>query len=148
MGIQYENETARMIFDYQKAVESLQRRIRQYQVPEDIKLLQLIQSTSESVITINSDHPLAERFCYLIFDLISAGQGIISCKDCCRQYKVTDLTVQHTSSLSRPIKKRKLKRFLNREFNMKGPVNIPGFGMKRLLCPENHVLINIRTWMS
>jgi hypothetical protein len=148
MEINYENDTTILKFDYRQTMESLQRRIRQYQVPEDINLLQFIQQTSDNDITINEHHSLVNRFSYLVFDLVSAGQGTASCKVCCRQYKATDLTVQYTSSLSRPIKRRKLKRFLKREFVMKGPVNIPGFSLKRLLCPENHVLLNVRSWMS
>ena len=148
MEIIYENETALMTFDYRQTMELLQRRIRSYQVPEDIKLLQFISQSSELVITINSDHPLANRFCYLTFDLISAGQGIILCKDCCRQYEANDLTIKGTSTIQKTSQTKKLKKFLMHRFNMKEKLNTPGFGMKQLLCPQQHVLFCVRTWIT
>ena len=148
MEILYKNETAQMIFDYQKAVESLQRRIRQYQVPEDIKLLQFIQQSSETDMTINADHLLAGRFCYLAFDLVSDGQGIAYCNNCCSQYKATDLTINNISTIQRPSRTKKVLKLLKREFNIKGKFNTPGFGTKQLLCPEDHMLLSVRTWMS
>jgi len=148
MEILYKNETAQMIFDYQKAVESLQRRIRSYQVPEDIQLLQWFQQTSDNDITINADHLLANRFSCLAFDLVSDGHGIAYCNNCCSQYKATDLTINKISTIQRPSRTKKVLKLLKREFNIKGKFNTPGFGIKQLLCPENHVLINIRTWMS
>jgi len=148
MEINYENETALMAFDYRKAVISLQRRIRQYQLPEDIKLLRFVQQSPETDMTINSDHPLADRFCYLIFDLISDEHVVASCKYCGRQYKETDLNVKETSKIQKTSQTKKLQRFLKREFNMKGKLKTQGFGTKQLLCPQQHILLCIRTWMS
>ena len=148
MEIIYENETAQMIFYYQKAVESLQRRIRSYQVPEDIQLLQWIHQTFDNDITINASHPLAGRFCYLIFDLITDGQGIAYCNNCCSQYKATDLTINKISTIQRPSRTKKVLKLLKREFNIKGKFNTPGFGTKQLLCPEDHMLLSVRSWMT
>jgi hypothetical protein len=148
MEIIYENEFAKLKFDYHMVVESLQRRIRSYQVPDDFKLLQFIQQTSKSNITINGDHPLADRFIFLIFDLISNGQGTAYCKSCNRKFSATYLTINETSSIQKTTITNKLKKLLMREFDMKGPVNIPGLGMKQLLCPENHVLLSVRSWIT
>ena len=148
MEIQYENETAQIIFDYRKVVISLQSRIRKYQVPEDIQLLQWIQQISDNDITINEHDPLANRFSCLAFDLVSDGHGIAYCNNCCSQYKATDLTINKISTIQRPSRTKKVLKLLKREFNIKGKFNTPGFGIKQLLCPEDHVLINIRTWMT
>ena len=148
MEIIYENETARMIFDYRQTIEMLQRRIRQYQVPEDFQLLQFIQQSPETDININEHHPLAGRFCYLIFDLVSDGQGIAYCKSCCSQYKATDLTINKISTIQRPSRTKKVLKLLKREFNIKGKFNTPGFGTKQLLCPEDHMLLSVRSWMT
>jgi hypothetical protein len=147
MEIIYENEFAKLKFDYHMVVQSLQRRIRQYQVPEDINLLQFIQQSSEPDIIIKGDHPLADRFIFLIFDLISNRQGTAICKSCNREFSATDLTIKETSSIQITTIT-KLRKLLKGEFKQKGKLNIPGFGMKQLTCPKNHILINIRSWMT
>ena len=148
MEIQYENETAQIIFDYRKVVISLQSRIRKYQVPEDIQLLQWIQQISDNDITINEHDPLANRFSCLAFDLVSDGHGIAYCNNCCSQYKATDLTINKISTIQRPSRTKKVLKLLKREFNIKGKFNTPGFGIKQLLCPEDHILLSVRTWMT
>lgn len=144
----YENDKVNLTFNYRKAVELLQRRIRQYQIPEDIKLLQWIQQTFDNDITINADHLLANRFSCLAFDLVSDGQGIAYCNNCCSQYKATDLTINKISTIQRPSRTEKVLELLKREFNIKGKFNTPGFGTKQLLCPEDHMLLSVRSWMT
>ena len=148
MEIIYENTYAKLTFDCRQTIKSLQRRIRLYQVQDDINLLQSIQQSSENVITINASHPLAGRFCYLIFDLITDGQGIAYCNNCCSQYKATDLTINKISTIQRPSRTKKVLKLLKREFNIKGKFNTPGFGTKQLLCPEDHMLLSVRSWMT
>ena len=148
MEINFQNTYVKLTFDCQQTIESLQRRIRSYQVPEDIQLLQFIQQSSDNDITINEHDPLANRFSCLAFDLVSDDHGIAYCNNCCSQYKATDLTINNISTIQRPSRTKKVLKLLKREFNIKGKFNTPGFGIKQLLCPEGHVLINIRTWMS
>jgi len=148
MEINFQNIYVKLTFDCQQTIKSLQRRIRKYQVPEDIQLLQWIQQISDNDITINADHLLANRFSCLAFDLISDDQGIAYCNNCCSQYKATDLTINKISTIQRPSRTKKVLKLLKREFNIKGKFNTPGFGIKQLLCPEDHILLSVRTWMS
>ena len=148
MEIIYENKYVKLTFDCRQTIESLQRRIRKYQVPEDIQLLQWIQQTSDNDITINADHLLANRFSCLAFDLVSDGHGTAYCNNCCSQYKAHDLTIDKISTIQRPPRTKKVLKLLKREFNIKGKFNTPGFGTKQLLCPEDHMLLSVRTWMT
>ena len=151
--ITYENESAVMQFDYSDVIKQLSLKIDEYQVDDDLRLLNWLkkQSKRKEGIEIRKEHELTNRFCYLICNLIDSKKGNIFCKICNKFYTPSQISKETTSPFDRKISSRtikKLKKFHKKEFGSRGPIHIPGTGGKNYKCPTGHILISVRTWIT
>ena len=151
--ITYENESAVMQFDYSDAVRLLSLKIDEYNVDDDLRLLNWLnkQSKRKEGIEIRKEHELTNRFCYLLCNLIDSKKGSIFCKVCKEMYKPDQISKESTSPFDRGISSktiRELKKFHKKEFGTKGSIHIPGTGGKTYKCPKEHILISVRTWIT
>jgi len=148
--VKYENEDTVMEFNYSDVIRELKKRIDEYRVHNDLRLLERIREQSENGtrdIEIGGD----SRFCYLICDLIDNHKGEVFCKACDRTYKPYQIIKESISPFNSGVPKntlKGLKKFFKKEYGIEGNIHISGSGGNTYLCPNGHTLLYVRTWIS
>lgn len=148
--VRYENEDTIMEFDYLDVMSQLSKRIDEYHVDDDSRLLERIKGKSDNGIRdieIGGD----SRFCYLICDLIDDNKGEIYCKTCDRTYKPDQIVKESVSPFDRKVSNKTykgIKKFFKKEYGIKGNIHISGSGGNTYLCSNKHILLYVRTWIS
>ena len=148
--VKYENEDTVMEFDYLDVTSQLSKRIDEYRVHDDSRLLERLREQSlngTKDIEIGGD----SRFCYLICDLIDNHKGEVFCKTCDRTYKPDKIVKESISPFDRKVSNKTykgLKKFFKKEFGFKGRIHMSGSGGNTYLCPNGHTLLYVRTWIS
>ena len=146
--VRYENDDAIFYFDLQDVERILKLLISEYAVPEASKLSETITSHPADLISIRSSY-----FPFIILDLLKESRGSIQCKACRKTYPAKDLKSipvgfgKSPLSVSQPSFKDK-GGLLRRLFKKKTRSRMSMCGGEAYLCPENHELISVRTWIS
>ncbi len=141
----FKTENAVFEFDRKDVKERLNILTTEHDVEEVTKLLELISILGEKTILNAEEH---DYFGYVVFDLIGAGKGSITCKVCSKMYKAGQfkpITVGHGKSpFSVNTQTKGGVKSLFRA-KQKQPAMFGGKGYK---CPEGHDLISMITWRT
>ena len=148
--VRYETDDAIFYFDLQDVERILKDLISKYNVTEAAKLLEIISShpADWNVIPIRSTY-----FPFIILDLLKEEKGSVLCDTCRKTYHAKDLKSipigfgKSPFSVPQPSCQKK-GGFFRRLFRKKARLQTGGFGGEAYLCPEDHELISVMTWIS
>ena len=146
--VRYENDDAIFYFDVRDVERILKQIISEHDVPGAVRLLETIASHPADLIPIRSSY-----FPLIILDLLKESRGTIQCKACRRTYPAKDLKSipvgfgKTPFSVPQPSFKDK-GGLLIRLFKKRARLRMSMYGGEAYLCPEDHELISVRTWIS
>jgi len=135
--VRYENDDAIFYFDLQDVERILKLLISKYAVPEASKLLEKISSHSANLVPIRSS-----CFPFIILDLLKECRGSIQCKACGKTYPAKDLKSIPVGFGKTPFS------VPQPSFKESTRLRMSMYGGEAYLCPEDHELISVRTWIS
>ncbi|MBC8185255.1 hypothetical protein H8E88_29530 [candidate division KSB1 bacterium] len=160
----YKTENGIFEFNLPDVKDCLNRIIFEYDIEEASIILNFISSSSGKTITIPEKY---DYFGFITLDLINNAKGSVMCKICKKIYQAGELnpnTIGHGKSpideeQLREIQELILKDLFRKKwikaaidnfkdlFRTKQPQ--PGmFGGKGFVCPQNHELIAMITWLT
>jgi hypothetical protein len=117
----------------------------EHQVEEAAELLRILESMPSDLRKVPRHN---EFFGYITLDLLGKGKGSVFCKSCRKEYPSTEL--QSTSiGFGKNLLAVNLKKeggIIKRLFGKR--VRMGMMGGERYLCPNNHELISMITWIT
>ena len=143
--VTFRTEEANFQFDKKAVMDLLEHRKTLYEIKELDLLLDVISSQPDQTVLSSAGH---HYFGFILLDLILAGKGSVTCKNCGKRYSATQLVVFTVGSddVSYEVYTGKQGKFKN--LFRKRP-KLPGmYGGKGYKCPRGHTLIFMVTWRT
>ena len=141
----FKTEEATFQFDHKAVMQSLEHRKSSYDVQELNTFIQILSSQPEKATLSSEEH---HYFGYIALDLINAGEGSVTCKNCGKRYRCNELEdfttgPDETTFKVNTGKKGGFKNLFRKKLKPFGM-----YGGKGYKCPEGHELIFMISWIT
>jgi len=141
----FETDNAIFSFDLPDVLKLLSSYSSEHQIEEATDLLKILKSTPGDLREVPRENGF---FGYVVLDLLDKGKGSIFCKTCQKNYPAKLLQSTSIGFGRNPftVNLKEKRGIIKRLFGKR--IKMGMMGGERYLCPEEHELISMITWIS
>jgi hypothetical protein len=141
----FETDDAIFSFALPDVLNLLSNYSSEHQVEEATELLKILRSMPGNLRKVSRHNKF---FMYITLDLLGKGKGSVFCKSCKTEYPSTELQSTSIGFGKNPlaVNLKKEGGIIKRLFRKR--IRMGMMGGERYLCPNNHELISMITWIT
>jgi hypothetical protein len=144
--LNFRTQDAKFHFNRKSVLKCLEHRKSSYDNQELDNLIKALTNQPENATLSLEEH---RYFGFIVLDLIHAGEGSVTCNNCCgKQYRCNQLEDFTTGPDEIKSKVNTDKKRVFKDLFRKKPKPIGLSGGKGVKCPEGHELIFMISWIT